>query len=392
VVPLTDWAVGRLGIVRVWRLALLVFAAGAVLSGLAWSLPALIAARAVQGLGAGLLLPVGQTLVMGAAPPEGRGGALGRASAPLLVGPVAGPLVGGALVAQFGWRWVFLGMIPFAMLALWASRNLRPGPNGRSARTFDLAGALLLVGGLTLIVFGVARSQQGSTAGLVAACVVAGLVLAILFGLRATGSPDRSLVDVRGLAQRTFGSAVGIALLFNLVHWGAFPVLVLLFRDQGATVVEAGLWIAPQGLGSLAAVLVSGRMADRRGGAPVAVTGAALALAATATCALATSAPAPLLSLVLVVRGFGMSSLMMGAYASAYGAVEDSHMTNASTVLNVASRIGGSLGVALLLAVLHVSGFTASLLVAAALLALAGALAGRLPWSPGGVHIERPFA
>jgi MFS family permease len=104
VIPLTGWASERFGAKRVWVLSLLVFMAGSVLAGVAWSIGSLIAFRVVQGLGAGMILPVGQTILAQAAGPRRMGRVMSVIGVPMLLGPILGNVIGGAIVDQVSWR------------------------------------------------------------------------------------------------------------------------------------------------------------------------------------------------------------------------------------------------------------------------------------------------
>src|ERR671931_2940199 len=111
-IPLTGWASERFGAKRVWIASLLLFMAGSALAGTAWSIEALIAFRVVQGLGGGLLMPVGQTILAQAAGPRRMGRVMSVVGVPMLLGPVFGPVIGGAIVGEISWRWVFFVHLP----------------------------------------------------------------------------------------------------------------------------------------------------------------------------------------------------------------------------------------------------------------------------------------
>ena len=139
VIPLTGWAAERFGARRAWIFALLVFLAGSVLAGAAWSLGSLIAFRVLQGLGAGMILPIGQTILAQAAGPQRMGRVMSVIGVPMLLAPVFGPLLGGAIIGAASWRWIFLINLPVGLAAvvaavrvLPAGAGLGPGP-GRGA-------------------------------------------------------------------------------------------------------------------------------------------------------------------------------------------------------------------------------------------------------------------
>jgi EmrB/QacA subfamily drug resistance transporter len=118
VIPLTGWASERFGAKRVWLTSLLVFLTGSVLAGTAWSIGSLIAFRVLQGLGAGMILPVGQTILAQAAGPQRMGRVMSLIGVPMLLAPVFGPVVGGAIVDQWSWRWIFFVNLPVGVAAV----------------------------------------------------------------------------------------------------------------------------------------------------------------------------------------------------------------------------------------------------------------------------------
>jgi EmrB/QacA subfamily drug resistance transporter len=111
VIPLTGWAAERFGARRAWIFALLLFLAGSVLAGAAWSIGSLVAFRVLQGLGAGMILPIGQTLLAQAAGPQRMGRVMSVIGVPMLLAPVFGPLLGGAIIGAASWRWIFFNII-----------------------------------------------------------------------------------------------------------------------------------------------------------------------------------------------------------------------------------------------------------------------------------------
>src|SRR5436309_7111412 len=126
VIPLTGWASDRFGAKRVWIASLLLFMAGSALSGAAWSIEALIGFRILQGLGGGMILPVGQTILAQAAGPQRMDRVMSIVGVPMLLGPVFGPVIGGAIVGEISWRWIFFVNLPIGAVALALAWRLLP--------------------------------------------------------------------------------------------------------------------------------------------------------------------------------------------------------------------------------------------------------------------------
>src|SRR6058998_2173431 len=140
VIPLTGWASERFGAKRVWIAALLLFMAGSALAGSAWSIDTLIAFRVLQGIGGGVLMPVGQTILAQAAGPQRMGRVMSVVGVPMLLGPVFGPVIGGAIVDQVSWRWIFFANLPIGLIALVAAQRLLPEGKPQGRARLDLLG------------------------------------------------------------------------------------------------------------------------------------------------------------------------------------------------------------------------------------------------------------
>ena len=163
VIPVTGWAVHRIGAKPLYITSLALFIAGSVLCGLAWSATSLIVFRILQGIGGGMILPVGQTIMARTAGPKKMGQVMGIIGVPTLLGPILGPVIGGAIVTNISWRWIFFVNVPIGIVALYlAVRFLKPSERDRTHR-FDLLGFLFLSPGLALIVYGL--SEVGNPGG-----------------------------------------------------------------------------------------------------------------------------------------------------------------------------------------------------------------------------------
>src|SRR6266700_6324427 len=150
VIPVTGWAAERFGAKRVWIAALLLFLAGSVLAAAAWSVGSLIAFRVLQGLGAGMILPVGQTILAQAAGPQRMGRVMSVIGVPMLLAPVFGPVLGGAIIGAASWRWIFFINLPVGLAAVMAAFRLLPEAKPRLGERLDLRGLAMLSPGLAV--------------------------------------------------------------------------------------------------------------------------------------------------------------------------------------------------------------------------------------------------
>lgn len=357
VIPVTGWAADRFGAKRVWIAALLLFLGGSMLCALAWNLDALIAFRVVQGVGGGVMLPVLQTLLMRSAAGTGRQ-AMGRLMAvvtlPALVAPIFGPVVGGLIVGHASWRWIFLINAPICIAgALLAGRVLPADPPVRGAR-LDLPGLLLLSPAVAAVIYGLA--QVGSLGGFGHPAVVvplgAGVVLLAGFVARAL-RVRTPLVDLRLFRVRSFSASSGLLFLSGLSLYGSMLLLPLYYQQvRGASVIGAGLLMAPQGVGSLLA-RGAGALTDRVGPRPVLLAAIAATAVGTLPFVVAGEVNAALLAAALVLRGAGLSAANMAVMVGAYRDVDRAQIAHASTATRIAQQVGASFGTAVLAVILQ---------------------------------------
>src|SRR3954449_8256530 len=179
VIPLTGWAADRFGTKRLYMLSIGLFVAGSALSGAAWSAESLIAFRVLQGLGGGMLMPAGMTILTQAAGPQRVGRVMGIIGVPMLIGPILGPILGGWLVDDFSWRWIFFINLPIGAAAWILSMRVLPRDESRPGVQLDWFGLGMLSPSLALIIYGLAQSASNGGFGHteVIAPVVVGLLL-----------------------------------------------------------------------------------------------------------------------------------------------------------------------------------------------------------------------
>src|SRR3954462_14191304 len=159
VIPVTGWAADRVGTKGLYMLSLGLFLCGSILSGLAWSAGSLILFRVLQGLGGGMLMPAGMTILTRAAGPQRIGRVMSIIGVPMLLGPIVGPILGGWLVDDVSWAWIFFINIPIGITALALSRRILPRDVTSRHERFDTLGLALLSPGLALFIYGLAKSS-----------------------------------------------------------------------------------------------------------------------------------------------------------------------------------------------------------------------------------------
>lgn len=371
VIPLSGWIALRFGAKRVFIASMVIFTVASVLCGLAWNLGSLVGFRVLQGVGGGLLMPVGQMMLAHVAGPRRMGRVMSIVAIPMLIAPVLGPVLGGFLVDTAGWEWIFFVNAPVGVLGvILAQRLLREeGQHGR-AWPLDVIGVALMAVGIPAITFGLAETGiEGSIAPFRAWFpIVAGLVLTTAYVVYASRR-ERPLLNVRLFRNPGFLAASVTSFALGAALFGGMILMPLYEQGpRGQSALMTGLILAPQGLGAALGAPIAGRLTDRLGGGKVAVAGLViLAVATVPFTMLSATTPQWLIMVGLFFRGMGIGASIMPAFAAAYAALERRDVPDATSQLNTVQRVGGSIGSALLAVV----------------------LAGRLS-SPGGGHAAPP--
>jgi EmrB/QacA subfamily drug resistance transporter len=381
VIPLSGWTAGRFGTKRVWIASLAVFMTGSLLAGLAPSIGALIAFRIIQGMGGGMVMPLGQAMLAQIAGPNRLGRVMSIVGVPMLLAPVFGPLIGGSLVGAGSWRWIFFVNLPVVLLAIALAVRLLPHTPPRPGHRLDRTGAVFLSGGLALFLYGLAQTGQHARAVSPGAFggMAAGAALIGFFVRHALRVPN-PLVDVRLFRHRGFATGALANLLIGTALFGVALLLPLYFEIvRGRTPFDTGLLLAPQGLGAALTISLAGYLTDMVGARRVVPVGLVLALAGTAWYTQIGAHTSYLTTIAaLLLLGAGMGATVTPAMAAAFQGLPPTAMGQATSAINVVQRVAGALGSALLAVVLQ-QAMTARLAGFRGGIGRAGALAASSP-------------
>ncbi|MGN6781935.1 MAG: DHA2 family efflux MFS transporter permease subunit [Marmoricola sp.] len=352
VIPLTGWAADRFGTKRLYMLALLLFALGSALCATAGNLETLVAWRVVQGLGGGMLMPLGMTILTRAAGPERVGRVMAVLGIPMLLGPIFGPILGGWLIDAASWHWIFLINVPIGAIAIVYAARVLPKDHVEPSESFDLVGMLLLSPGLASFLYGVSSIPAAGTIAdaRVLTWMLLGVVLIAAFvpwALRPGNT--HPLVDLRLFGIRAMTVAVIAMALFAIAFFGAsllFPLYFQQVRHESA--LQSGLLLAPQGIGAMLTMPIAGVLADRIGPGKVVITGLVvdtIGMGLFTQLDAGTSYTYILAS--LFVMGLGMGATMMPIMSAALATLSDHTVARGSTLLNTSQQVASSVGTAL---------------------------------------------
>jgi EmrB/QacA subfamily drug resistance transporter len=360
VTPVSGWAVDRYGAKRVWMLSTLLFILGSSLCGLAWSADSLIAFRVLQGVGGGMLLPVGQSMLARAAGPQRMGRVMSIIGVPMVMGPVLGPVLGGLIVSNYSWRWIFYINVPIGIVTLILSSRWLPrfdtADRPATPTPFDRLGFCLLGPGLAALLY--ALSEVGTTGSFTSPAVlvsfVLGLGLTAGFVLHALHVRN-PLLELNPFKHRNFAIANVCIFVIGATLFGSMFLLPIYYQvARGQEAWQAGLLMAPQGLGAACIMRWAGSVTDRLGPRRVVPFGILLMAAATVPfCFVTTSTNEGWLALTLFARGLGLGLSMMPVTAAAYFDLSHAEIPKASTVMNIVRLVGGSVATAAFAVVLE---------------------------------------
>jgi EmrB/QacA subfamily drug resistance transporter len=355
VIPLTGWAADRFGTKRLYMTALTLFVLGSLLCATADSIGQLIGYRVLQGLGGGMLMPLGMTIMTRAAGPDRIGRLMAILGIPMLLGPIGGPILGGWLIDTASWHWIFLINVPIGAVALIYAARALPKDSPEPSETFDFIGMLMLSPGLASFLYGVSSLPENGTitATEVWAPMVVGAAAVIGFVFYSF-KPRHPLLDLRLFRNRNLTVATVALFVFIIAFMGAgllFPSYFLQVR--GESTLTAGLLMAPQGIGAMIMMPIAGTLADK---IPV---GRTVPFALTLIAAgfftftqVDASTSYVLLCGSLFVMGLGMGGTMMPIMTSALKTLTNHDVARGSTLVNILQQIGGSIGAAVMSVIL----------------------------------------
>ena len=340
--PLSGWLVDRVGAKRLYLGCFSLFTLASLLCGVARTMDELILARLLQGMVGGVLAPMTQMMMARAA---GRHMArvMGYTVMPILIAPILGPVVAGAILTHAAWPWLFYLNLPMGILGLGLAAVLLPGDATTiQKRPFDLQGFLLISPGLVCFLYGLpAASHLGG-----ASVLAVGVLLLSAFVWHALRKGSAALIDLQLFNNRTFSAATATQFLSNGVFNGR-QLLIPLFLITGCalTAGQAGGLITAMGIGMLCSYPLVGSLTDRFGCRAVSASGALLALAGMIPFIWMTLAgfSSNLTVASLFAVGAGHGTINIPSVSAAYASVPKERLAVANTAINIIQRLGGPL-------------------------------------------------
>lgn len=371
--PLTGFLAGRWGERRLYLLGLWLFLGASLLGAGAVNLAGVLTARGLQGIAAGLMIPLSLPLIFTAWPVARRGQVTGIWGSTVMIAPAFGPSVGGLVIEVTGWQALFLMNLPVALMALWSSHHHLPPGGGDRARRFDLKGFLLVTlgVGMLLLTLGAIDAPGDLREATRWGPLVLGALLLVAF-VRQERRVAHPLLDLRLFAVRTYRASVLVACAQAVTTFGCLLLIpIWMVHVQRHDAVTTGLIFLPTALLAAACSPLAGRLVDRRAPSGVVVVGLVVTAAALLSLsALGPAAPVWLVGLLMAARGVGLGFGYLPVTTVGLNAVPDACIAQASAINNLCRRLASSLGIVVL--ALHHDLHTAQLVAQGASLREAG--------------------
>ncbi len=353
-IPVSGWAGDRFGTKRIYLIALALFTTGSLLCGLAWNIESLIGFRVLQGVGGGILTPVGTAMLFRAFPPEERAKGAAILMIPMVVAPASGPVLGGYLVEFHDWRWIFLINIPVGVLGLaFAALFLREEKQPNPGRV-DIPGFVLAAVGLAAVMYALAQAGiRGFDDSRVLTFGLPGLVVLAAFAFVELRTRE-PMIDIRLFRNKLFATMNGAQIVgYSGMMGGLFLLPLLLQAEMGLSPFQSGLTTFPQALGVVAMVQVAGRIYAQVGPRRMMMAGM-LGIGITTLSFLLVGLETSQwwIRLMMFARGCCFALVLIPIQTATYATMKPHEMGRASAIFNANRQVAASFGVALLATVL----------------------------------------
>ena len=353
-IPVSGWAADRFGTKRTFLFALTLFVSASALCGAAWSTESIIVFRVLQGVGGGMLTPVGMTMVLRAFPVEERALVTSILSVPAVLGPATGTIVGGYLVEYQTWRWIFFVNLPIGLIAITVAFLFLREQRQDGTGALDLPGFVLSATGLAALVYALSQAgPRGFGDSRVISFGLGGLAALAVF-IAVELRTIRPLIDVGLFRDRLFSVTNAIQFLSQArFQGGIFTLTLFLQAERGLSPLEAGLTTVPIALGVVTMLPVAGRAYRALGPRRLLLIGMGFStLTSLALVLVDLESSRWLVRAILLAWGWSLALSLVPLQTAAFATMRPAEMGRASAAFNSIRQVGGSFGVALLATVL----------------------------------------
>ena len=349
-IPMSGWVGDRFGTKRTFMSALVVFTFGSLLCAFAWNIQALIAFRVFQGMGAGMLTPVGMAMLFRAFPPAERAQAAAVLALPTVVAPASGPVLGGYLVEYQSWHWIFIINVPIGIVGLVLAALLLREERQKNPGRLDVPGFVLSGVGLATLMYALAEAgTRGLDDTRVILIGLSGLAVLAVFAAVELRS-EHPMVDVRLFRDKLFRGANTIVFASFSGFAGALFLLPLLLQaEMGLSPLESGLTTFPQAIGVAMMAQPAGRLYKFIGPRRMMMAGLAGATLCTLAFLLVDLETSQWwIRLIMLARGWSFAFTMIPLQTAVFATIRSEDTGRAAAIFNAGQQIASGFGVALL--------------------------------------------
>lgn len=317
VIPLAGWMTDRFGAKKIFLITIVLFTLGSVLCSVARNPEQLILYRVIQGLGGGMVQPIGMAIIFRLAPSDKIGAVMGTLGVPMLLAPALGPVLAGYLVEYVTWHWIFLINLPIGIIAILVGLKFLPKVERKTVASLDYLGIILAPIAFAMLAYGVSEGGKSWTStetltGLIVGGVA--LILFIIVELR----QKQPLLELRVFGSSDFRKGIVIAWISQIALFGVMIIVPLFLQTvRGYGALDTGLILLPQALASGVMMPIGGRLYDKIGARPLTITGLSIitaALVMLSRISMDTTTGFIITCLVMMGAGMGLSMMAINTH------------------------------------------------------------------------------
>lgn len=353
----TGWAADRFSGKTLYIAGLSVFLAGSIISGVAGSVTVLLVGRIIQGAGAGLIIPLLSTLLVRATGGKNLGSTMAMVGLPVVFAPILGPTIGGFIIDQLNWHWIFYINIPIVIAALILIWVMMPTfPATQKTKRFDWFSFADLGAMFSLLIVAIINFSEHTniTHASVIWPMVAAILLLITYVIYAWKRPTNALVSLSLFKSAHFSGSVVILLMSGITVNGALFLLPLYLQNiRGLSVVWSGIYLIAQGVGMLLTRTQVGKLTDQFGARWIVIISVAITIASTLPFVwFGASTSKYLVMAMLFFRGIGQGGLTIPVMSDSFVGLPSNMISQATTATRMIQNVGSALGTAVLATVI----------------------------------------
>jgi len=317
VIPLAGWMSDRFGAKRIFLTTIILFTLGSVLCSYAQTPEQLILYRVIQGLGGGMVAPIGMAIIFRLAPPDKMGSIMGTLGVPMLLAPALGPVLAGYLVEYVTWHWIFLINLPIGIIALLVGMKFLPKVERKTVPSLDYLGIILAPIAFAMLAYGVSEGGKSWTSTEALTGLIVGGVALIIF-IFVELRQKEPLLELRVFKSSNFSKGIVIAWISQIALFGVMIIVPLFLQTvRGYGALDTGLMLLPQAIASGVMMPIGGRLYDKFGARPLVITGLSIITAGLfmlSRISVDTSTGYIITCLVMMGAGMGLSMMAINTH------------------------------------------------------------------------------